>query len=345
MGTEPRQTTPTWLSAVAIAALVVGAVVAMLGLSSAAEANEDRDTASAEAATQRQLVTDAEQDLADLRLDLENAQAQVTETATILVEQESARDEATVRLSTAEQLLQETTAEIPERRAEAQAFVEASSPLVDAAFVYFATCQRLLELRIDQEAEALDRDYRSFNRLQDQYDDLTEVANVELEAMAEVVAALPSLTGARALAGPSTERLAASEVSLAPPTGRARIEASTTADPIPCTPYSGNGCRYNWEVTFTQTNWLQVTIDRVAIRYYVRSGRSYWYSTSGEWRDVSIIIPAGGTASYDGSVRTAEDDDMRLIIGGRLTFRYRGTDADGNSISGQVTVRLERPDA
>ncbi len=343
MGTEPRQTTPTWLSAVAIAALVVGAVVAMLGLSSAADANEDRDTASAEAATQRQLVTDAEQDLADLRLHLENAQAQVTETATILVEQESARDEATVRLSTAEQLLQETTAEIPERRAEAQAFVEASSPFVDAAFAYFATCQRLLELRIDQEAEALDRDYRSFNRLQGQYNDLTEVANVELEVIGNFVAALPSLTGVNALAGPSTERLAASEVSLDPPTGRARIQASTTADPIPCTPYSGNGCRYNWEVTFTQTNWLQVTIDRVAIRYYERGGRSYWSSTSGEWRDVTIIIPAGGTASYDNSIDTTATS--KQIMGGRLNFRYQGTDADGNSISGRVTVSLERPDA
>jgi len=325
MRVRPDQTTPTWLAVVAMAVLVVGAVIAILGLSSAAEASDNRDAASA-----------------DLRLELESAQAQVPQATTTLLQQESARDEATVRLSTTEQLLQETTQEIPRRQAEAQAFVDASSPLVDAAFSYFAMCQRLLELRLEQEAEALDGDYRSFNRLQGQYDDLTEAANAELDAMDVVVAALPSLTGVNALPGLSTERFSASEVALDPPTGRAQIEASSTADPLPCTPFSGDGCRYDWEVTFAETNWLGVTIDRVAIRYYVRGGRSYWFSTSGEWRDVTILIPAGGTASYDNSINTTATSNQ--IMGGRLNFRYQGTDADGNSISGRVSVSLERPE-
>ncbi len=344
MGTKPARTTPIWLLAIAIVVLAAGAVVAMLGLSSTAKASDHRDTARTEATTQRRQVAGTEQDLADLRLELENAQADLELAATALTGTESARDEATVLLSTAEQLLQETKAKIPGRQAEAQAFIDAGTLLVDAAIAHLATCRRVLELRAEQEAEALDGDYRSFNRLQGQYNELTEAAIVELEEVNDAVAALPSLTGTSALAGLGTERFVASEVALNPPTGRARVEAASTADPIPCTPWGTSGCRYNWEVTFTQTNWLQVTIDRIAIRYDERGGRAYWFSKSGEWRDVNIVIPAGGTASYDNWVRTTSEADSRLIIGGRLKFRYRGTDADGNSVSGWVTVRLERPD-
>ena len=99
-----------------------------------------------------------------------------------------------------------------------------------------------------------------------------------------------------------------------------------------------------WTVTFTETNWLDVTIERVAVRYDERGGRSYWISVDGEWRDVSFTVPAGGTDTYSGWVRTDDDDDMRNIMGGKLKFRYRGTDAEGNAISGSVNAVLVRPE-
>jgi hypothetical protein len=133
------------------------------------------------------------------------------------------------------------------------------------------------------------------------------------------------------------------ELARPPPTGRAIIEA-TAGEEIPCTPWGNGGCRYEWTIVFTESNWLDVTIERLAVRYDERGGRSYWVSVDGEWRDVTIRVPAGGTERYSGWVRTDADGDMHNIMGGKVKLRFRGTDAEGNSISGSVSAILVRPD-
>jgi len=344
MPAKAPRAAPTWLMVVAGVVMVAGAAVAVLGLASSAQAHDDRAEAQAQAETERGLVGEAEQELASLQLESQTAQAELEEAQAAVGQAETVQNGMTADLASAQELLLQTNSEIPGRQAEARAFVDAAGPVIDIGSACLATGLRILDLRAEQEARALDGDYRGFNRLQGDYNGLTEAANLEMDAFAGAVTALPSLTGVGALTALAGEPLAASDVNLNPPTGRARVTAATTSDPIPCTSFSTNGCRYNWKVTFTETAWLGVTIERIAIRYDERGGRAYWYSESGEWRDVNVVIPAGGTASYDGGVQTTDDSDMRLIMGGRLKLRYQGTDADGNSISGSASAQLERPE-
>jgi hypothetical protein len=342
MGDRLQRSVPVWLTAVAAVVLAAAAAVAVIGSTASAEASDGRSAAQSDADRIEALVEDAELVLADLRAGVEVEQAALGEAEIELDEAESDRDTLKAEVADSRQEYRQTEAEIPIRRAEASAYVAAMTSLVDLTSTHVEAQQALLDLRMEQVSKALDGDVSKFNRLQGDFNKLAEQASLELDEIDGMVSALPGLTNARRIDGPGSGRLPTTDAVLEPPTGRARI-AVASSDVIPCTPYGTDGCRYNWKVTFTETNWLGVTIERIAVRYDERGGRAYWFSESGEWRDVSITVPAGGTATYDSWVRTDDKADSRLIIGGKLKLRYRGTDADGNAISGSLTVPLERP--
>ena len=337
----PR-TGPAWSIAVATSVLVVGAVVALMGLQLQAAAVDARSAASAQAETQLELVADTEQGLVDLRLEIGRKRDTVEEATTSVEEAESARNATEIRVSAARGELQKTEAEVPERVIEAREFIDAVTPLADIASAHLESERRILDCRSEQVEMGSEGNVREFNRAQNQFNEMADAANVELETLDRLLAALPPLVETGPRLGVGTSRFTVSEVVLDPPTGRAQVQTNAP-DLIPCTPQGTEGCRYDWVATFTETNWLDVTIERIAVRYVERGGRAYWFNSSGEWSDVHIIIPASGSATYDSWVRTDSEADSRLIIGGKLKLRWEGRDAEGNSLSGSLTVPLERP--
>ena len=337
-----RHAAPGWLIAVAAATLVAGVIAAAFVSSSAVPAFGKQADAQAEVETQEGLVADAQQDLADLQVEIENERAALDQATAAVEQAESALNTAEVDVSASRADLLQAEAEIPMRRDEARAFVNAVAPLVDAVAARVEYERQMLNLRAAQVEAGLTGDFSAFNGSQDDLNAMAETVNADVDAIAATVAALPSLTAATPLQGPGSARFVASDAVLDPPTGKARVEA-TAAEVIECMPWGVNGCTYHWVVTFAETNWLPVTIEEIAVRYDERGRRAYWYSENGEWSDVSIVVPAGGTATHDGGFRTDGEDDMKLVIGGKLKLRYKGTDADDNAISGSLTVPLERP--
>ncbi|OQY16467.1 MAG: hypothetical protein B6I35_15810 [Anaerolineaceae bacterium 4572_32.2] len=122
-----------------------------------------------------------------------------------------------------------------------------------------------------------------------------------------------------------------------PPVGPAVIEASIP-NPVPCTPWSTDGCKWSYAVTFAETNGISVTINRIGQRYTDRNG-TVWVVGTSEWFDRTIKVPARGTGKYSSWVRTSPGDDPDLQ-GGTVTISWSGRDTRGNLITGSISASL-----
>ena len=132
-----------------------------------------------------------------------------------------------------------------------------------------------------------------------------------------------------------------SDLIIDPPTGPAEV-AATMVDVVACRTAGNNGCDYRVTVTFTESNTLGATIDRVGVRWIERGGNRWWINRDGEFQDVSLVIAADGRATYSFSIFVDSESCPRRIMGGQLRFRYNGTDDEGNSFRGNLTASLER---
>lgn len=330
-----------WLIAalVGAAAAVVLAVVAFLSLSST---QEERDAAAA--------------DLAVLQTQIEDAEAARDAAA---VDRAAAGDdlrEANRRVVAAEQALADAEERESEFEADARQAAAAHQGLLDAAAAFpaagadvlaaveehLATAAELAELRAQQAEAVAGGRYRTYNTLQDRYNRLVDDFNEQADAVRAAVDALPSFVYRgvdSAVVPPAPVGLEEQDTELDPPTGPARVVGSLP-DTIPCTPRS-DGCRWTWEITFTETNALGVVIDRIGYRYIDTRG-SVWILESGEWRDVTVRLAANGTASWDTWVQTLNPAERPNLQGGTVRVRWEGTDAEGNRITGSASARLAR---
>jgi len=124
------------------------------------------------------------------------------------------------------------------------------------------------------------------------------------------------------------------------PSGPAVIVA-TIPEAIPCTPWGEDGCKWSFAVTFTETNGISATVERIGQLYTDVRGVG-WVVGASEWFDRSIQIRAKGTGQYTSWVRTKHGTDPDLR-GATARISYSGHDAKGNPFSGSVTAILAAP--
>jgi hypothetical protein len=121
------------------------------------------------------------------------------------------------------------------------------------------------------------------------------------------------------------------------PSGPAAIEASIP-DPIPCSPWGEDGCKWTYAVKFNETNGVAATIERIGQRYR-DTGGTVWVVGADEWFDRVIKIRPRGSGVYSTWVRTKHGDPPDLR-GGRVTISWSGQDAKGNHFSGSISATL-----
>lgn len=328
--TDTTQRRIPWLHIGGAAALAAGIAVLVLGIIAASGAETDREDAEAAVAVQRDAVAVAETELAAAQTDLEAA--------------EEAAAEAAGELTDREAQLADTQAALEAIEEAVPAFLLAASQATsEATDVYTATSDLAAQQRARVEA-VLAEDYDAYNQLRASYLESTGTVGSRIEDLATQVESIPDVP-----IGDPYEYLGATVqpvqppelVELDPPTGPAVITA-VLPDEIPCSPRGEGGCRYSWEVAFQESNWLEVDITRIAIRYWA-GGNRWCASTAGEWRDASITVPAGGRDTYGNWVILYPDETCGWALGTTLLFRWEGTDAEGNRLSGRVTASLEDP--
>ena len=336
----PRPTGLRWLIAASVVAVaaVAFAVVAFLSLSAA---RDERDAAAADLAALETELAGAQEareraiaDRTAAERELRDAEARVTRAGAALTDAEQRESELEARR-------QEAEAAEPGLLAAAGEYPDAAAAAIGAVEAHLDTASEMAELRSLQAEAAAEGSYRTYNTLQGRYNALVDAFNGQGDAVAAAVDALPSFRY-RGVASseppPAAAHATVNETVLDPPTGPARIEG-TFPESIPCT-RRGDGCRWYWEITFTETNALWVTIDRLGIRYTDRRGTT-WVSQSGEWRSVTIGVPPLGSARWDSWVQSLDPDSEGNLQGATLQVRWEGTDAEGNAISGRARVTLE----
>lgn len=206
-----------------------------------------------------------------------------------------------------------------------------------------AAGREIVAIRTQQIDAGARGDHQAFNDLQARYREQAGTWDRTAVGYADLLATLPSinhddLVGQLPSGAPSpTPPAPASDAVLAPPTGPA-VVTSTLPGAIPCDP-SGDGCDWEYEVTFTETNGLAVTVQRIGRRYVDLRG-SVWASESGEWHDETIEIEPYGTDTYSSWVRDGGGDPPDLD-GATLIVSWSGVDADGNPFSGEVRSTLQ----
>ena len=329
-----------WLvgAGVLVAGAAAFAVFAYLSLSSARTDRDEMGTAVAEAEARAEVaISDRDDGVAARSAAAADLQAAGQE----LTAAEEAVADAEQQQSQLETAQRQAGVEEAGLRAAAALYHGTAEDVVAAIGDHLEIAGRLVGLREEQAGAVAAGHYRTFNSLQDGYNALVGDFNEQSETVAAALAALPAF-GYRDLASSVTPTaptaVTALDTPLDPPTGPARVVGSFP-DSIPCTPRS-EGCRWSWEITFTETNTLAVTIERLGIRYTDRRG-SVWVSQSGEWRTVSIVVPPLGTRTWDSWVQSLDPDSEGNLQGATLQVRWEGTDAEGNSISGRARVTLE----
>lgn len=325
-------------AAVLAAGAAAFAVVSFLSLSSA---RRDRDEALEALAAAEQEVADTRDALSDATAERITSRGDLTDAEAAVAGAEQALGDAEHREFLQEVAEQQAGVAGPRLLEAAAAYPDLAAAVVAAIEDHLATAEDLADVRADQAEAVAAGHYRTFNTLQARYNALVDDYNEEGDAVAAAMAALPAFDY-RGVASseppPAPTHVTVIDGDLDPPTGPARIEGSFP-ESIPCTPRS-DGCRWNWEITFTETNALTVIIERLGIRYTDRRG-AVWVSQSGEWRDVSIIIPALGTKTWDSWVQSLDPDSEGNLQGATLQVRWEGTDGEGNSITGRARVSLE----
>lgn len=315
--------------------LMAGAVIAVAGIgvgvagllsASTAESNlREAELAVTEASSH---VAEAEADLEAADLAKESADQGTRDADTALAAAEADRNRARAVLSTLED--------------EAPTYVDAAGELLASATETEFAAAQLVEMRRSQ-IEALDTaDYADFNDRRQAYVGPAADVAIQLADFFTQVENLPELAlpDPYRYDGPASEAMATREpVPLDPPTGPA-VVAMTLPEQVPCVSWGNGGCNYSWKATIEESNWLEVTITRIGVRY--RGGGGYCV-IGGEWDDVSRVIEANGRTTWSGSLIEDRNGECAPVLGGDLLVRWEGTDAEGNSLSGRATADLAPP--
>ncbi len=319
----------SWLPIVGGAAVLIGFAVVVSGGMLALGARSDREDAEAAVAQQQGAVAVAEREFTATESDLE------------ATKQDGAA--AAAELSDSEAQRADTKATLDNLRMEILAFVGAVADAAASAADLHAAISELPALRRAQIEAFIALDYAAFNLLRLQYVEPTTLVAGQLEEFSSQMGSLPqvSISNPYQYDGPMVEaRVPTEPAALDPPTGRAVI-AVELPDQLACVPWGNAGCRYSWTARFVESNWLGVTITRIGVRY--RGGGGYCIVGESEWVDVSVNVDANGDATWSKQWSVDRDSECRPVIGGDLLFRWEGTDADGNDLSGRITADLERP--
>ena len=318
-----------WLPIVGGPAALIGLAAMVLGGVLVLGARSDREDAEAAVARQQEAIALAEQELTTAEHDLEAADEDSAVAAGELGESEAQRSD--------------TKAALDLLRTELPAFVAAVAGVAESAGDVHPAIFEVVAQRRAQLETLLADDYAAFNALRLQYvEPATSVAG-QLEGFSSQMESLPriSIGDPYQYDGPMVEPRAATEpVALDPPTGPA-VVAVELPDQLGCNAWGNEGCHYQWTAKFVESNWLEATITRIGVRY--RGGGGYCTVGGSEWNDVTVTVDANGDATWSGELHVDRDHECRPVIGGDLLVNWKGTDADGNGLSGRATADLENP--
>jgi hypothetical protein len=309
--------------------VLIGLTVMVSGVVLALGARSDREDSEAAVAQQQGAVALAGQELTAAESDLEAAREDGAVAAAELSDSEAQRADTKATLEVA--------------RMEIPAFVAAvDAASASAAEVRSAIGELPAQGRTQVEA-LIALDYVAFNALRAQYAELTTSVAGQLDGYSSQMESLPhvSISNPYQYDGPTEEaRVPTEPVALDPPTGAAVI-AVELPDQLACDAWGNAGCHYQWTARFVESNWLDVTITRIGVRY--RGGGGYCTGVGSEWVDVTLNVDANGDAGWSDQLHVDRDSECRPVIGGDLLVRWEGTDAEGNDLSGRITADLERP--
>jgi hypothetical protein len=118
---------------------------------------------------------------------------------------------------------------------------------------------------------------------------------------------------------------------------RAKIISSMPSS-VPCAA-SADNCKWSYTVTFSETNGIAVTIDRIRRRYVTPAGATYTSAGSDGWFNTTISIGAYGVGSYSSWINGLVS---RFALG-KIIINYTGKDALGNTVSGEVRATMAKP--
>ena len=307
---------------------VAGIAVAVAGFLAASAAASDLSDAEVAVAQIADEIAEAEKGLAEAESARETADADASEVTAQLAAAEDERSRARAMLNAVAD--------------GAPVLVEAATDLLASAGDTQTALTGLVDLRNAQVEALLASDYSGFNDLSKSYVDPAAAATARLAAFFTQVEDLPaaSLRDPYRYEGPAGDAMVASEpVPLDPPTGPAAV-AMTLPEEVPCASWGNEGCSYSWTATIRESNWLQVTITRIGVRY--RGGGGYCV-VGDEWSDVSRLVEANGSTTWSGSLIEDRDGECAPIIGGDVLVRWEGTDGEGNTLSGRATADLASP--
>lgn len=325
---QTRTSSRSWVLIVGLVLAVAGIATAVTGFLSASAAETDRIDAERAVAAVEEAIGGAEADLADAEATLEATH--------------EAKDEATAELAATEEERDRLRAELTTLENQAPDFVAATTDLLATAGETEAAVAALVARRRAQAEALAGDDFATFN------DRLANYAQPAAQAAAQLTGFFSQAEGLPAVNlrdpyrydGPPGEEMGTSEPArLEPPSGPAQVEM-TLPEQVACTPFGNGGCKYSWEAKITESNWLEVTITRIGVRY--RGGGGYCV-VGDEWSDVTRVVPADGNTTWSGSLIEDRDGECAPVLGGDLLVRWEGTDAEGHSLSGRATADLASP--
>jgi hypothetical protein len=326
--TRLRKILASRLLVIGIVLVAAGIATAVAGYVAASRAASDRVDAERVVAAVEDEIAEAEDDLADATTARETASRDETQ--------------ANAELTTVEDERARLRAELETLEDRAPGYIDAVADVAARAGGVQSAAAGLLDLRMGQ-AEALAAgDHSAFNDRMRSYVEPAGSAASHFTDLFSVVESLPAVAlreGYR-YEGPSGEAMVVTEpVHLDPPTGPA-VVVMTLPEQIACQPWGNGGCRYSWEATIDASNWLEVTLTRIGVRY--RGGGGYCV-VGDEWADVARIISPNGSTTWSAWLTEDRDGECAPVLGGDLLVRWEATDAEGNDLSGRATADSAAP--
>lgn len=120
-------------------------------------------------------------------------------------------------------------------------------------------------------------------------------------------------------------------------TPKAKIVASMP-DSIRYRSWIRDGWRYNYTVTFTESQGVSANVEWLKRVYTDRYGAKW----SSDWGfNTTIVIEAHGKNSYSSWVRGTVKPDLK---GGIVTVSFSGHDENGHAFSGSISSKLAWPE-
>ncbi len=325
-----------WLLIAGGGVAAIGAILLVLGMSASSGAKFDHESAESAVSRQESVVASAEETLTDAEADLADNLVQAADAASDRAERESDRAE--------------TLASLEALRGDIQLYVLAAGGATADAGLLSPPLSDLAAQHREQIAAILAEDYGAFNALRAIYAESAGLVADGIEGLAGRYSDLPEvpISDPYDYVGPAlhSDPAATEPQDLDPPTGPAEITVEAP-DEIECDPWGNQGCSYEWTVTFVESNWMEFTITRIGVRYRrgntsCATGRGETFAEN-EWLDTDLTVHADGTFSWGNNIQIDRDDVCRYSMGGELQFRWKGTDAEGNRLSGRVDVPLQNP--